>query len=105
MLVTTFKARYRLLQVIHIPQPGDLEPLGEVGSPGSPFTLPAEQTNFTITELTPNTVYLIEVYASTSKGSGDAAGQTNATDEDGNKRILYSILSLNEHIFFLQLHK
>ena len=62
---------------------GPVGPLGEVGIPDSPAVLDEQATSLTITELTPNTNYSIEVYANTSAGEGNRATAVNQTDEDG----------------------
>ena len=51
--------------------------------PDSPAVLNEQATSLTITGLTPNTNYSIEMYASTSAGEGNRATAVNQTDEDG----------------------
>ena len=49
---------------------------------GSPYFLDEQATSLTITGLTPNTNYSIEVYASTSAGAENSSIEINQTDED-----------------------
>ena len=49
---------------------------------GSPYFLDEQARSLTITGLTPNTNYSIEVHASTSAGAGNSSIEVNQTDED-----------------------
>ena len=64
------------------PLPAPLDPPGEQGMPESPYNLTAEDTWFVITDLTPNTNYIITVCAFTSVGCGPLSSRVNQTDED-----------------------
>ena len=61
--------------------------------PGTPAVLDEQATSLTITELTPNTNYSIEVYASTSAGAGNSSFEVNQTDEDS-KTLFTHYISL-----------
>ena len=71
---------------------GPVGPLGEVGMPDSPAVLDEQATSLTITGLTPNTNYSIEVYASTSAGDGNSSIEVNQTDEDSKSLLTHYVL-------------
>ena len=61
--------------------------------PGSPYFLDEQARNLTITGLTPNTNYSIEVYASTSAGAGNSSIELNQTDEDSKSLLTHYVLN------------